>query len=251
MWTPCSRAWLVVGSLIAVALISPARTAASRLAPPPYSFTVTSARVMPKRSSASVTVESLSEPMRAHADHAALEVGRGLHARRGRDHEADHVAHRCDQPQVAAGAVGLHHRRHADPHQVDVAGLQFLGAAGAAAHVDDLDLEPVGGIEAAFLRHPHRQHGVDGVGDADAERDELLGGGGEGARSEQRRESDAHEISLQFLHAFLVVIAVARMERSEIRDGSSRISLRSMRATTRFRTTKTPGTASRIPGSCR
>ena len=61
--TPCSRAWLVVGSLIAVALISPARTAARRFAPPPYSFTVTSLRVMPKRSSASVTVESLSEPM--------------------------------------------------------------------------------------------------------------------------------------------------------------------------------------------
>ena len=122
-----------------------------------------------------------------HADDAALEVGRGLHARRGRDHEADHVAHRRDQPQVAAGAVGLHHRRHADPHQVDLAGLQFLGAAAAAAHVDDLDLQAVGGIEAAFLRHPHRQHGVDGVGDADAERGELLGGGGEWRRRRQAR----------------------------------------------------------------
>ena len=62
MLTPCSRAWLVVGSLIAVALMAPLRTASSRLEPPPYSCTVTSARVIPKRCSASVMVESLSEP---------------------------------------------------------------------------------------------------------------------------------------------------------------------------------------------
>jgi hypothetical protein len=37
-------------------------TAASRRAPPPYSFNVTSVLVRPSRASASVTVESLSEP---------------------------------------------------------------------------------------------------------------------------------------------------------------------------------------------
>src|SRR3954466_3222077 len=62
MGTPCSRASLVVGSLIAVALISPDFTASRRREPPPYSLTVTSARLRPRRSSAMVTVESLSDP---------------------------------------------------------------------------------------------------------------------------------------------------------------------------------------------
>ena len=187
MLTPCSRAWLVVGSLIAVALISPARTAASRLAPPPYSFTVTSARVMPKRSSASVTVESLSDPMlltpiTPPLRSAAVFTPGAVAITKRITLLIDPIRRRSPPARV-----GLHHRRHADAHQVDVAGLQFLGAAGAAAHVDDLDLEPVGGIEAALLRHPHRQHGVDGVGDADAERNELLGGGGEGTDTIQTR----------------------------------------------------------------
>ena len=53
---------LAVGSLIGVAWISPAFTAASLREPPPYSFKVTSFLVRPSRASASVTVESLSEP---------------------------------------------------------------------------------------------------------------------------------------------------------------------------------------------
>ena len=60
--TPCSRAMLLTGSLTAVALISPDLTASSRFVPPPYSLRVTSARVSPRRCSASVTVASLSEP---------------------------------------------------------------------------------------------------------------------------------------------------------------------------------------------
>ena len=50
------------GSLTAVALISPDFTAARRFGPPPYSLSVTSSRLRPSRLSASVTVESLSEP---------------------------------------------------------------------------------------------------------------------------------------------------------------------------------------------
>ncbi len=60
--TPCPRARLAIGSLMGVALISPDLTAASRRMPPPYSFSVTSPRASPRRASASVTVESLSEP---------------------------------------------------------------------------------------------------------------------------------------------------------------------------------------------
>jgi hypothetical protein len=50
------------GSLTAVALISPDFTAARRLVPPPYSLSVTSSRLRPRRFSANVAVESLSEP---------------------------------------------------------------------------------------------------------------------------------------------------------------------------------------------
>jgi hypothetical protein len=48
--------------LSGVALISPDFTASSRRMPPPYSFNTTSLRVSASRASASVTVESLSEP---------------------------------------------------------------------------------------------------------------------------------------------------------------------------------------------
>src|SRR6516164_8176014 len=53
---------LASGSLSGVALISPDFTASRRRMPPPDSFNVTSLRVRPSRASASVTVESLSEP---------------------------------------------------------------------------------------------------------------------------------------------------------------------------------------------
>ena len=52
------------------------------------------------------------------------------------------------QAQVAAGAVDPHHRRQPDMHDVDAAGLQFLGAAAAAVHVENIDVEALRGIEA-------------------------------------------------------------------------------------------------------
>ena len=52
-------------------------------------------------------------------------------------------------------------------HGIDTAGLEFRSAAAAAIHVDDLDGEAPGGIEAASLCHPQSQHRIHGLGDAD------------------------------------------------------------------------------------
>src|SRR5215475_9069465 len=128
---PCSRAVLATGSLMAVALISPACSAARRREPPPYSLSVTSSRVNPSRCSASVTVASLSEP---------------------------------------------NELTPTTPPFRSAAGLQRLGAAAAAAHVDDVDLQSVRRIETAGLGHPQRQDGVDWLGDSDFQLGHVGGG---------------------------------------------------------------------------
>ena len=78
-------------------------------------------------------------------------------------------------------------------HDVELAGLHLLRAAAAAARIDELDSKAVGGEEAARLRHPERQHGVDRVRHADLERRQrLLGGGREGGKQANRKhEGDA------------------------------------------------------------
>ena len=53
-------------------------------------------------------------------------------------------------------------------HHLELAGAHFGGAAAAAAHVAQRDLEVVLGVEAGVVRHPDRQHGVGGAGGADA-----------------------------------------------------------------------------------
>src|SRR6266540_2687627 len=54
-------------------------------------------------------------------------------------------------------------------HDVDTAGLQRLGAAAAALHIQDFDLEALRAIKAAGLRHPQRQDGVDRLRNSDLE----------------------------------------------------------------------------------
>ena len=63
-------------------------------------------------------------------------------------------------------------------HDVEAAGLHLLGAAAAAVHVEDLDLEALLGVEAGRLRGPPCQHGVDRIGDPGLDLDRLGGAGG-------------------------------------------------------------------------
>ena len=116
-----------------------------------------------------VATASLSEPRGADRDDAALQLGGVLHRRHGEEGEADDVGERGDGAQLRALLVELHHRGQADMHHVELAGAHLGGAAAAAAHVGERDLEVVLGVEAGVLRHPDRQHGVGGAGGADAD----------------------------------------------------------------------------------
>src|SRR5215813_4588813 len=108
--------------------------------PPPDSFNVTSLRVRPSRASASVTVESLSEPNLLTPITPPLSSAAVFTP--GAEKEADHVAQGADGADIAASAVDADHRGQAHVHDVEPAGLQLGRAAAAAAHVDDVDLEP-------------------------------------------------------------------------------------------------------------
>src|SRR5580704_16740599 len=54
-------------------------------------------------------------------------------------------------------------------HDVDAAGLEFLRAAAAAVHVEDLDFQALLAEETALLRHPEGEHRVHGLGNTDLE----------------------------------------------------------------------------------
>src|SRR5262245_25235943 len=177
--TPCSRARLASGSLSGVALISPDFTASRRRMPPPYSFNTTflqhhvvAREREPRQRERNGGIALGAE--RAHADHAALELGRGLHPGGGEEGEADHVAQGADGADIAASAVDADHRGQTHVHDVEPAGLKLGRAAAAAAHVDDVDLEPLSGVETGIAGPVPRQHGVDGIGDAGFDLDRLL-----------------------------------------------------------------------------
>ena len=117
--TPCSRASDAIGSLIAVALISPDFTASSRFVPPPYSLIVTSSRVRPSFCKASVTVESLSEPKVLTPTTPPLRSAAVLTP--GAEKNVKRMTFDSEPmtPQIAAGLIDLDHRRQADMHDVD------------------------------------------------------------------------------------------------------------------------------------
>src|SRR5262249_18938129 len=75
---------------------------------------------------------------------------------------------------IAASPVDADHRGQSHVHDVEAAGLQLGRAAAAAAHVDDVDLEALRGVETGIAGHVPRQDGVDGIGDAGLDLDRLL-----------------------------------------------------------------------------
>jgi hypothetical protein len=88
--------------------------------------------------------------------------------------EANDVAQGADGADIAATPVDPDHRGQSHMHDVEPAGLQLGRAAAAAAHVDDVDLESLRGVETGIASHVPRQHGVDGIGDAGLDLDRLL-----------------------------------------------------------------------------
>src|SRR5262247_3539897 len=86
-------------------------------------------------------------------------------------------------------------------HALDFTGEEHLQTAGAAFHVDDLNLQAFFGVEAASLRHPHRKYGYDRRRDADLERDRV---GGVGARCGQAEsEPGCHDAKCAKPHDIL------------------------------------------------
>src|ERR1700756_268823 len=76
-------------------------------------------------------------------------------------------------------------------HDIEPAGLQLGRAAAAAAHVDDVDLEALSGVETGIAGHVPREYGVDGVGDAGLDLDRLLRGRWAPADENEREDSGA------------------------------------------------------------
>src|SRR5215468_12731776 len=88
-------------------------------------------------------------------------------------------------------------------HALDFTGEEHLQTAGAAFHVDDLNLQAFFGVEAASLRHPHRKYGYDRRRDADLERDRV---GGVGARCRQAEsEPGRHDAKCAKPHDILLI----------------------------------------------
>src|SRR5262245_31135517 len=88
-------------------------------------------------------------------------------------------------------------------HALDFSREQHLQTAGAAFHVDDLNLQPFLGVEAAGFRHPHRKYGYDRRRDADLERDRV---GGVGARCCQAEsEPSRHDAKCAKPHDSLLI----------------------------------------------
>src|SRR5580704_12425 len=100
------------------------------------------------------------------ADDTAFEIGRALDAGRREEREADDVRQRADDAQIAAGLIDLDDRRKADMHDVDARRLQFLGAAAAAVHVEDFDVEPLRAVEPGGARHVPGENRVYRIGNA-------------------------------------------------------------------------------------
>ena len=165
----------MAGSISGATSMRPAISAPKRCELPPICETVTSCAVQPELLERDADGDVGFRAERADAEGLALEVRRGLDRRRGEHRDRDGVAGRGDQPQVGALLVGQHDRREPDMHGLDFAGQQHLDAAAAAFHVDDFDLEPFLGVEAAGLRHPDREDGHDRRRDADLERGEVGG----------------------------------------------------------------------------
>src|SRR5262249_47694428 len=192
---------------------------------------------------------------RAHADDAALEVGRGKHAGGREEREADHVAHRSDETQVAAGTIGLHHRGKSDAHKVELAGLQFLRAAAAATRVDELDGKPIGGEEAASLRHPERQHSVHRIRHPDPERgerlgDRRLGGGGEGGRrAERKQQSDdgPTRSGATFGHVNVLSTTFRRAGRAQVEGQQDPVNTKDSQGYTAFKPKQRSSSATVLP----
>ena len=120
----------------------------------------------------------------ADADHSSLEIGRRFHSRRGEEGESDHVAQGCNQSQIAPAPVDPRNRGQADVHDIDAPGLQLPRAPASAAHVDDIDLESLIGVEARLPRHPQCKNRVDRLRDPELERGEIRCGHGGRLRSE-------------------------------------------------------------------
>src|SRR5882672_11100268 len=150
---PASWARLATGSLIAVPLISPDLSASRRRIPPPYSLRTTSSRRMPRRASASVTVESLSDPNALTPTTPPLRSAAVLTPR---------PVKKVKRMTLLSDAIV----RRSPPSSLSC-------TTAAAVHVDDLHSEALGRIEAAGLRHPQSQHRVDRLGDADLETDHF------------------------------------------------------------------------------
>jgi hypothetical protein len=175
--------------LIGVALISPDFTASSRRMPPPYSFSVTSLRVSPSRASASVTVESLSDPnvltpMTPPLRSAAVFTP-------GAAKKVKRMTLLKDPMVRMSPPLRLTRITEDNPTCMTSSrpGLEFGRAAAAAVHVDDVDLEPLRGIEAGIARHVPSQHRVDRVGDAGLELDRLLRGCRSSPDEKEKQES--------------------------------------------------------------
>src|SRR5580704_13062866 len=76
-------------------------------------------------------------------------------------------------------------------HDVDAAGLEFLRAAAAAVHVEDLDFQALLAEETDLLRHPEGEHRVHGLGNTDLELGWFGSAGGIGQHRHHHECNDA------------------------------------------------------------
>jgi hypothetical protein len=165
-------------------------------------------------------VESLSEPNALTPTAPAFEVGCGPHAGGREEREADDVAERRDGAQIAAVLVELDHRGQSDMHGIDAARLQRLGAAAAAIHADDFDIETLRRIEPSRLRHPQGQDSIHGFGNADLEMRRLCSGHGVCPSGEKERErgKPPTQSASMFMTMFHLHVGFLAMNRQLVDD---------------------------------
>src|SRR5262249_52512429 len=216
-------------SLSGVALISPDFTASRRWMPPPDSFNVTSLRVRPSRASASVTVESLSEPnvltpITPPLSSAAIFTP-------GAEKKVKRMT-LLNEPMVRISPP-LRLIRMTEDNPTCMTSSR-PACSSAAPRLPPLmlmmsTLSPLGGVETGIAGHVPCQHGVDGVGDAGLELDRLL-------RRRRPPADDNESCNGADAHA-------AHMGFAWHRDSP----LRFFSTLRQPRRLKTPGTAGRIP----